>query len=311
MPVWNPLVVQDVSHRAADVRSFVLAEPTGVPLPGWTPGAHVDVRTGDGLVRQYSLCGSPDDRTTYRIAVLREPVSRGGSAWLHDSVGEGDVLEVSPPRNNFGLADAPSYLFVAGGIGITPMLPMIAEVDGRGADWRLYYGGRTRTAMAFLDELADYGPRVHVLPQDRHGLLPLADILASADPAAAVHACGPSPMLDAVERVLPDGLTLHVERFTPRADIAGATSSFEVQLASTGAVVPIGADQSIVDVLRTAGVDVPTSCREGTCGSCETTVLDGEVEHRDSVLSEAERAAGRTMMLCVSRARAPRLVLDL
>lgn len=311
MPVWNPLVVQHVTHRAADVRSFVLAEPTGVPLPGWTPGAHVDVRTADGLVRQYSLCGSPDDRTVYRIAVLREPVSRGGSAWLHDSVWEGDVLEVSPPRNNFPLADAPSYLFVAGGIGITPMLPMIAEVAARGADWRLYYGGRTRTAMAFLDELAEYGPRVHVLPQDRYGLLPLADILVTAAPAAAVHACGPSPMLDAVERVLPDGLTLHVERFTPRADVAPDTSSFEVQLASTGAVVPIAAGQSIVDALRDVGVDVPTSCREGTCASCETTVLDGEAEHRDSVLSEAERATGKTMILCVSRARSPRLVLDI
>jgi len=193
---------------------------------------------------------------------------------------------------------------------------MIREVHGRGAEWRLYYGGRRRARMAFRTELAEpagYGERVLVLPDDEHGLLPLPEILDRVDPETQVYCCGPEPLLAAVERTFsgrPDAL--HVERFHPREDaVPAAREAFEVVLASTGATVRVAPEQSIMDALGAAGVDVLSSCREGTCASCETTVLDGEVDHRDSVLSEAERATGKTMMVCVSRARSPRLVLDL
>ncbi|MEU5695132.1 PDR/VanB family oxidoreductase [Actinosynnema sp. NPDC020468] len=311
MSTWMPLIVHDTALVARDVRSFTLVEPSGVALPEWTPGAHVDVRTSEGLVRQYSLCGDPADRSSYRVAVLLEPASRGGSKAMH-AVAAGDVVEVSAPRNNFPLADATSYVFVAGGIGITPLLPMIAEASRRGADWVLHYGGRDRDSMAFVGELAAHGDRVRVLPQDEHGLLPLADIVAALGEGSALHSCGPEPMLAALESVFPaSGPTLHLERFKPRDDVDGPSDAFEVELASTGETVPVEAGESIVDALRKVGVSVQTSCREGTCATCETTVLGGEVDHRDSVLTPAERAAGDTMMLCVSRARSPRLVLDL
>jgi ferredoxin-NADP reductase len=316
---WMTLRVTASRIEAADVRSFVLADPDGAPLPAWTPGAHVDVCLDAGLVRQYSLCGAPEDRGSYRIAVLREEAGRGGSRFLHDRVRTGDVLRVRAPRNNFPLVAARRYLFLAGGIGITPLLPMIGDVHGRGAEWQLYYGGRRRARMAFRAELAEHaepaghGGRVRVLPEDEHGLLPLPEILGLADAGTEVYCCGPEPLLAAVERTFtgpPDAL--HVERFHPREDAGtGSLAAFEVVLASTGATVRVGPDESIMDALGAAGVDVLSSCREGTCASCETTVLDGEVDHRDSVLSEAERATGKTMMVCVSRARSSRLVLDL
>lgn len=329
---WTTLRVTAINDEAEDVRSYVLVDPAGASLPAWEPGAHIDLKldsaTGTGsdtgraagtssaaeLIRQYSLCGSPEHRDRYQIAVLRADNGRGGSRFLHQRVRTGDELAVRGPRNNFPLADAPSYLFVAGGIGITPLLPMLRAVHERGADWRLYYGGRRRTRMAFLPSLGDYGERVHVLPEDEHGLLPLADILGAAEPDTAVHCCGPEPLLAAAERAWSGRPAdrLRTERFHARADLAtGVDVAFEVLVSSTGQTVPVAAEQSIMDALGAAGVEVPSSCREGTCATCETTVLAGEIEHRDSVLTESERAAGKTMMLCVSRARTPRLVLDL
>lgn len=297
------LHVESRTTEADGVVSFVL---TGDGLPGWTPGAHVDVEIRPGLLRQYSLCGDPAERTRWRIAVLREEPGRGGSAHLHDRVRVGDTLRVGDPRNNFPLAPAPRYRFVAGGIGITPLLPMLREADRAGADWELFYGGRRRSRMAFGDELAAYGPRVRILPEDEHGLLPLAEIV-SAD--AHVYCCGPGPLLDAVERLCPAG-RLHLERFQPRELAAAPAHGFDVVASASGRTVRVAPGQSVLDALGRAGLAMPSSCREGTCGSCETTVLDGDVEHRDSVLSEQERAAGKTMMVCVSRARSDRLVLD-
>jgi ferredoxin-NADP reductase len=321
---WTALEVAAVRDEAAEVRSFELVDPAGGPLPEWAPGAHIDVLAPDAgtadsdgleMVRQYSLCGNPGDRHRYRIAVLREENGRGVSRFLHDSIKTGSRLLVRTPRNNFPLVTAPHYLFIAGGIGITPVLPMLRAAAGRGADWELHYGGRRRERMAFLAELGGYGEGVRALPEDEHGLLPLAQILATAGPDTAVYCCGPEPLLAAVERLWGERRTgtLHIERFQPRPQEPSAAPDreFEVRVASTGATVRVGPEQSIMDALGAAGFDIPSSCREGTCASCETTVLDGEVEHRDSVLTEDERVNGSTMMLCVSRAASPHLVLDL
>lgn len=268
----------------------------GSSLPAWTPGAHVDVELRDGLVRQYSLCGSPSE---WRVAVLREPAGRGGSAYVHDNLTVGDRIRVSLPRNTFPLEPASRYLFVAGGIGITPLLPMIAAVAAQGADWRLRYGGRAWESMAFLPELAKYGDRVCARPD----LIDLSEV----DSGVEVYCCGPEPLLAAVEARC-DPERLHVERFAPKP-VDG--EQFEVELAQSGDVLTVPADRSILSVLLDAGVQVLSSCQEGTCGTCETDVLAGTPEHHDTLLTEEERAAGETMMICVSRSAGGRLVLDL
>jgi ferredoxin-NADP reductase len=293
----------------------VLRDPDGAELPAWTPGAHVDLLLTDDLVRQYSLCGDPAERTNWRIAVLREPDGRGGSAFVHDKLEPGAIVRVRGPRNHFTLEPAPRYLFLAGGVGITPILPMLAAAEAAGADWRLVYGGRSRATMAFAGELlATHGERVELRPQDEHGLLDLDALLAEAGEGTLVYCCGPAPLLDAVEARCasrPAG-TLHVERFTPK-DVGAPlrAGSFEVELAQTGATLTVPPDRSVLEVLEDAGVPVLSSCREGTCGTCETGVLAGTVDHRDSLLTDDERAADDTMFPCVSRAACPKLVLDL
>jgi cytochrome P450/ferredoxin-NADP reductase len=303
--------------EADGVVSLALHDAGGRALPAWTPGAHVDLVLG-GLIdgaptRQYSLCGDPADHRTYRVGVLRDPDGRGGSLHVHDRLQVGDVVRIRGPRNNFELAPAARYLFVAGGIGITPILPMIAAAEDAGADWRLVYGGRQRTSMAFLDELARYGDRVSVHPQDEVGLLDLDTLLgAPFDDGTLVYCCGPEPLLAAVEqRTRPRG-ALHVERFAakPLAEPA-RTEAFEVVLARSELALSVPPGRSILQVVEDAGVGVLSSCAEGTCGTCETAVLAGEPDHRDSVLDESDRERGDCMMICVSRSCSPRLVLDL
>ncbi|GAA3941269.1 PDR/VanB family oxidoreductase [Actinomadura viridis] len=300
---------------AAGVVVLELAAPDGRALPDWAPGAHVELVLGNGLTRQYSLCGDPRLNTVWRLGVLREADSRGGSAYVHDALRVGDEVRVRGPRNNFVLAAAPRYVFVAGGIGITPILPMLADAQRRGADWRLCYGGRTRDSMAFLDELAGYGDRVSVFPQDVSGPLDLDAILDTA-PAdgALVYCCGPEGLLDAVTRRAaswpPD--TLRVERFRNRTPAEPARDApFEVVCEMSGVTLLVEPGQTIVDVAEEAGIGVMYSCAEGTCGTCETPVLDGPVDHRDAYLTGEQRAAGDRMMICVSRGAGPRLVLDL
>lgn len=308
------LVVADRRTVARGVAEIMLRHRDGEGLPAWEPGAHVDVELPSGELRQYSLCGDRADATCWRIGVLRESDGRGGSRWLHDELAVGDELRVSAPRNAFALVDADEYLFVAGGIGITPLLPMVAAVEARGARWSIVYAGRERGTMAFVDELEPFGDRVRVWCDDRDGLLDLPATLAAAGPDAEVYCCGPEPLLDAVELACAAAgrRRPHVERFRPREGaLDGERASFEVELATTGITLTVAADQSIADALDAAGVDVPTSCREGTCGTCETAVLDGVPDHRDSFLSEDERADNATMMICCSRAAGPRLVLDL
>jgi ferredoxin-NADP reductase len=306
------VAVAGAERVAEDVVLLTLVAADGSPLPAWTPGAHVDLLLDDGLVRQYSLCGSPADRNQYRVAVLRAPDSRGGSTAVH-GLGEGDRLRIRGPRNHFPLVSGQRYLFVAGGIGITPILPMIEEADAAGADWELHYGGRTQQSMAFCELLAKYGDRVHLVPQDERGLLDLAALLGTPAPGTLVYCCGPEPLLQAVEehcRAWPAG-SLHLERFAAKERAADEEDdAFEVVLQRSGLTITVDPGVSVFDSMRAAGVSVLGSCLEGICGTCEQAVLDGEVDHRDSVLDEDEREANDCMMVCVSRARSARLVLD-
>ncbi|MDN5917320.1 MAG: PDR/VanB family oxidoreductase [Pseudonocardia sp.] len=285
-------------------------------LPEWTAGAHIDLRLGPDLIRQYSLCGDPSDRGSMTVAVLREPASRGGSERVH-ALSPGDVVPARGPRNNFELEPSPNYVFIAGGIGITPMLPMIRAAEGAGASWTLLYGGRTRTSMAFRDRLAeDHPDRVTVWPQDEEGLLDLPAALATPAPGTLVYCCGPEPLLAAVEntcRSWPAG-ALHLERFSARAEdieTRADDTPIEVEFRESGITVLIPTGVSILDAAAEARLPVDSSCQEGICGTCETPVLEGVPDHRDAVLTEAEREAGDTMMICCSRACGPRLVLDL
>lgn len=316
-PTWEAEVVAR-EVLAAGVVGLELRRDSGT-APRWEPGAHVDVHLPPGIVeagspvRQYSLCGDPTDSRSLSIAVLREPVGRGGSAYLHDRVRVGDRLALGAPRNNFRLEDAPSYVLIAGGIGITPLLPMIAELRTAGVPWSLLYGGRTRSSMAFLAELED-DPAVEIVPEDTHGMLDLERALADVRPGCLIYCCGPGGLLDAVENVSahwpPD--SLHLERFRPRTDAFDAsTHTFDAVLARSGIEIRVPPGQTLLDVAARAGVSVPSSCREGTCGTCETGVISGEIDHRDSLLTDAEKATGDCMMICVSRASGERLVLDL
>ncbi|MFD5541019.1 PDR/VanB family oxidoreductase [Streptomyces sp. NPDC127079] len=312
MSLYEAELVVSAKEAAADgVVALTLRHPAGEDLPGWEPGAHLDVVLGPDLERQFSLCGDPGDRTGWRIAVLREPDGRGGSAFVHEQVGVGDKVRVRGPRNHFRLEPAPRYRFVAGGIGITPILPMLAAAEAAGAEWTLLYGGRTRKSMAFTGELARYGDtRVTVAPQDETGLLDIGAVLDDVPEGTLVYCCGPGPLLDAVEERCPAGV-LRVERFRPKEQEAGEEREFEVVLAQSGRTVTVVPGVSVLDTVRAAGVEVLFSCTEGTCGTCETDVLEGTPDHRDSVLTEQERAAGETMLICVSRCRGERLVLDL
>lgn len=313
--VERDVLVTARADEAEGVVVLTLELPDGDDLPAWTPGAHTDLLLGDGLVRQYSLCGDPADRRCWQVAVLLEPKSRGGSRFVHDELVAGAMLRVRGPRNHFALAPAKSYLFVAGGIGITPILPMVAASEAKGAHWRLVYGGRTRASMAFRTELTErYGERVDIRPQDETGLLDLAGLLGSADSGTLVYCCGPEPLLAAVEAACghwPSG-SLHVERFSPKQFVEPVLQeSFEVELAKSGMVLTVPPGRSVLRVVEEAGVTVLSSCTQGTCGTCETTVLAGVPEHHDSLLSADERAANDTMFICVSRSRSPRLVLEL
>jgi cytochrome P450/ferredoxin-NADP reductase len=306
--------VQSKAVVADGVVVLTLREVDDHPLPRWDPGAHVDLILDNGTTRQYSLCGDPTDRYTWRLGILHDPNGRGGSQYVHDRLQVGDTVRVRGPRNNFPLLDSSRYLFIAGGIGVTPILPMIAQAEAAGADWRLVYGGRRRASMAFLDELAQYSDRVSIRPQDETGLLELDSLLGAPHSETLVYCCGPEPLLAAVEERCQawPARSLRVERFTPKALTEPAlTEAFEVFLKQSDITLTVPPDRSILSVVEEAGVGVLSSCAEGTCGTCETAVLEGEPDHHDSVLTEDERRANDCMMICVSRSCSPRLVLDL
>ncbi|WP_426243460.1 PDR/VanB family oxidoreductase [Nocardioides sp. LHG3406-4] len=309
------MTVVERTDVATDVVSLVLADPEGNKVPRWTPGAHIEVVLDD-VVRQYSLCGEVADRESWRIAVLREQHGRGGSAAIHENLQVGSMVEIRGPRNHFILEPAEEYIFIAGGIGITPITPMLAEAAENGVPWHLYYGGRSLSSMAFASSLASrYPEQVTLVPEDEQGRLDLGAILQSPRPGALVYACGPEGLLQAIEeagRQWPVG-SLRMERFASRASSFDAASdvAFEVVADESNVTVIVEPGQSILHVLDEAGVLVHSSCEEGICGTCETRVVSGTPDHRDSVLNDLERERGEVMMICCSRSLTDRLVLDL
>ncbi|MFG2087128.1 MULTISPECIES: cytochrome P450 [unclassified Spirillospora] len=314
------LTVTGAEKAADDVLALTLARADGGETPAWEPGAHLELRLPSGRVRQYSLCGDPGDRSHYRIAVLRETDGRGGSEEVHALARDGVTFGVRGPRNHFPLVEAGSYLFLAGGIGVTPILAMVRAAAARGAGFQVVYGGRTRASMAFRDELAAVaGDRLRVLPQDETGIPDLKAILAETGPDTAIYCCGPTGMIAAAEGACDElGIRtrLHVERFTGDDSLEVAfdpalNTEFDVHLARTGATLRVPADRRLIEVIQEVVPGLSYDCEKGYCGACETRVLAGDPEHRDSLLSEEERAAGRTMMICVGRCTSPRLTLDL
>ncbi|MDA3629363.1 PDR/VanB family oxidoreductase [Saccharopolyspora sp. WRP15-2] len=306
--------VHSTTWLANGVVQVEFRDPAGADLPAWEPGAHLALRLGNGMTREYSLCGDPADRRSWTVAVLREPNSRGGSSWVHERLTAGTLLEVEGPRNNFPLEPAERHLLIAGGIGVTPILAMARRLAERGADWRMVYCGRSRESMAFLPRLQELGgDRVRVHADDERGGPPdLRAELGAVAEGELVYCCGPEPLINAVESTLPDPSVLRVERFrAPEVPKSTSDESFEVVCGNSGVRVPVAPGTSVLDALAASGIDVPNSCQEGVCGTCETKVLGGEPEHRDHVLSPAEREAGDTMMICVSRCRSAELVLDL
>lgn len=299
---------------AEGVATLTLTHPGGGRLPDWTPGSHIDLVLPGGITRQYSLCGDRWDAYRYRIAVLREQESRGGSVYVHDELGPGDLVGAGGPRNNFPMVPSEKYLFIAGGIGITPLLPMLRQADLLGAEWNLLYGGRSRASMAFLGELAVYGDRVQVVPQDEQGLLDLPGWLSQPRPDVRVYCCGPAPLLAAAERLCAawPPHSLRTERFVPRV-VPGPVrdGAFEIELHRSGATVTVSPGITVLEAVQAAGINVLSSCQRGVCGTCETAVLGGQPDHRDSILDDDERARADCMFICVSRSATSRLVLDL
>ncbi len=316
--ITRPVVVDSVTPVADGIVRLRLVAPDGRAMPRWTPGSHIDIECGDSAVsRQYSLCGDPADAQALDIAVLLDSASRGGSSWVHANVKAGDKLKIRGPRNHFHLDEsAKKLIFIAGGIGITPVSAMARRAKALGIDYALHYSGRARPTMAFLDELGTlHGDRLTVYAQDEGRRLDIAALLGTPAADTQVYACGPVRMLDAVASLgahWPED-ALHVEHFesTLRTLDPAREHAFEVELKDSGIVVHVPANQTVLAALRAANIDVQSDCEEGLCGSCEVRVLSGKVDHRDVVLTRSEREAGTRMMTCCSRACDGRLVLEL
>lgn len=306
------VTVESKSSLADGVVGVELRSTSGGPLPDWEPGAHVEVTLAPGLVRHYSLCGVPDRRDRYTIAVLREAGGRGGSAYVHDRLDVGDEIEISDPANNFPLLPYERYVLVAGGIGVTPILSMARQLAERGAEVVLFYGGRSAGTMAYVDELVQLVPGVTLVTEDVHGHLPLDEVDDLAEPGTGVFACGPAGLLDALQaRSEGWAAPLHVERFVPVEFETDDDVPFLVELKRSGLTLEVAEDETILEVVEDAGIEVDSSCEEGTCGTCRTRLLAGVAEHRDAVLSPQERESQEWVHICVSRALSGTLVLDL
>ena len=306
--------------EAQDICTFELVAVNGAPLPAFSAGSHVDVHLPGGLTRPYSLCNDPKETHRYLIGVLRDPASRGGSTAMHDEVQEGQALQISAPKNHFPLAhDARRSLLLAGGIGVTPILCMAERLAITGADFEMHYCTRSPERTAFRERIAasGFGDQVHFHFDDgaAEQKLDLAALLAAPQNGVHLYVCGPKGFMDAVlgtarAQGWPES-QLHYEFFA--ADIAKSESdaSFEIKLASSGRIVMVPRDKTVTQALAEAGVDILVSCEQGVCGTCLTRVLEGVPDHKDSYLTPEEQAANDQFLPCCSRAKTPRLVLDL
>lgn len=289
-------------------------------FPAWEPGSHIDLHLGtdadgDPLLRQYSLWSDPAERKRISVGVLKDPNSRGGSVLVHDTLHEGTQLTITGPRNHFKLQEANSYVLFAGGIGITPILAMARQLEQQGKEWKLYYMARNRARLSLLDELAKLPSERVVLHSDEESnMLDTRAITAQLVGGVGVYACGPTPLLDALEFQAGGarGWKFHCERFAALPKPAGQIDlPFDVVLAQSDKTLQVPANKSCLEVLRDAGIEVDWSCKEGTCGTCEVEILAGVPEHRDAVLTAEEREENETMMVCVSRAKTPSITLDI
>lgn len=303
-----------------DTISLTFVRQDGEEFPPWSPGAHIDLHLGkmpdgDPLVRQYSLWSDPQDRRRISVGVLKDPNSRGGSLRVHETMHIGTDLRITGPRNHFMLGQADSYILFAGGIGITPIISMARELERQAQDWKLYYLARSRDRLSLLEELATLpASKVLLHADDELGMFDTGAVISELGERCAVYACGPGPLLDALDKQVAahSGPTFHCERFVATAAPAGRIDlPFEVRLARSNKRLTVPADKSCLQVLRDSGVKVDWSCKEGTCGTCELEILDGIPEHRDAVLTAEERIANETMMVCVSRARSASITLDI
>lgn len=307
-------------QAAVDIVTFELVDPAGESLPNFTAGAHVDVHVGDGLVRQYSLCNDPQETHRYQIGVLRDPASRGGSIAMHDNINEGDSLQISEPRNHFTLAhDAKESVLFAGGIGITPILCMAERLANIGSPFTLHYCTRSQDRMAFRERIqsSPFAGQVHFYFDDSPDSekLNIQTALGSVDPGRHIYVCGPTGFLEFVRASAKEAGwsddNVHYEYFGAEVQTSASSDSFQVKVASTGAVFTVNPGETIVEVLEKNGIEVLVSCQQGICGTCLTHVLEGTPEHLDYFLSDEEREANDQMTVCCSRSKSNMLVLDL
>ena len=308
------LRIVSATWEAPNIVSYELRPPEGGELPPFTAGAHIDLSLPNGLVRSYSLVNSQSERHRYVIAVQKDRASRGGSKWVHENFRVGELLTANGPRNNFALEEAAEKsVFIAGGIGITPILSMTERLSALGRDWELVYCARKRAGTAFLESL-QRKPQVRFNFDEEPGgkMLDIAAVVKAAPANAHFYCCGPLPMLEAFEQATRDlpRERVHVEYFTAKAPPA-VEGGFTVVLARKGLTIAVAPGKTILETLRDHGVDVPYSCTEGVCGTCETRVLEGVPDHRDLILTEAERASNKTMLICCSGSKSEKLVLDL
>lgn len=305
--------VKSITWESPSVLSLILTPIDKGLLPTFGPGAHIDLRLPGGAVRRYSICSSHQDASRYRIGV-REVSGGISSGFIHRKLRVGDIVEISDPRNKFPFDLSKRYLFIAGGIGITPLLPMIKEARNQGSEWKLLYCNRRLTEAPFLDEILALHGDVHLHTSELGTRLDVSELMKEVRSDTLVYCCGPNELMTAVEAAAAHWPinTVRFEWFTPRTRSGDESSDyFEVYCKRSDKAVHVRSDQTIIDALSAAGIEVAKSCEEGICGTCEVKVFEGDVDHRDSILSPLEKATNGTMMICVSRAKGQRLVLDI